>query len=452
MNQEWERTERWREITILLYGEEAVKRGLHVYDLLKLLKEGANYPALVISILDQAERISYHWQDISRACLAIGMANPSKIPELVAILADLLDDKKNPQPDRGKYGIKQTLYCYGSSNYTRSEICQGIILGTFQLANYLDENFNPLQNDLLQIFTGLILSQSALLKQIGNESEPQKKWKRELSTAIEIWVQGRRVDREVRQDQVELILLQVISEAENNPDLMITPVGAVILKEFDWAKAGLLTPLQLAAQLVTGNSPKSQPNQSSGASLYSEATAGGKQDDEGFFDGIPVDNPLDSREVIVKDLSDLTSEVGKELQPPVEFPYGGEKDAKTHYNLAIVYKEMDRYMEAIKEIEIALNGFSEPDAKADCLVILGIWHKEYGNLESARKTLLQALELEPLDNKIKTSIWFHLALISLKKGFFKSADQEIRKCLALEPDFEPAQVLLEQITAKLGGQ
>jgi tetratricopeptide (TPR) repeat protein len=128
-----------------------------------------------------------------------------------------------------------------------------------------------------------------------------------------------------------------------------------------------------------------------------------------------LDEPLDAPTMASPDQEVDVDQVFAKFKEGVKSVVD-DSDSATHYDLGLAYKEMGLLDDAISEFELASND----EARACmCFAMMGIIHRDKGELEKARDAFQQGLEAQKTPEQ-NNSVEYELALVYEAQG--KQAD------------------------------
>ncbi|HVP39909.1 MAG TPA: tetratricopeptide repeat protein [Candidatus Saccharimonadales bacterium] len=154
-----------------------------------------------------------------------------------------------------------------------------------------------------------------------------------------------------------------------------------------------------------------------------------------------------SRSVSVKDevpaggaLIDL-SKILEEFKQGLEQQIGPD-DAKSHYDMAMAYMEMNLLGDAVAELAAASH---DPELRPKCCELLGQCYLRQGRPEEAERILRRGLETHSLGEEAGLSLRYHLALALELLGNDDEARELLEQVIQLRPDFMDAAQHLESV-------
>jgi tetratricopeptide (TPR) repeat protein len=119
----------------------------------------------------------------------------------------------------------------------------------------------------------------------------------------------------------------------------------------------------------------------------------------------------------------------------------GSEDFRTHYDLGIAYKEMGLLEDAMSEFETATRS---PDKFREACTMLGLCHRETGDLDQAARWYRTALEDPSASPEDLLGIRYDLAEVLAAQGDFDGALQMFGLVLAVDPNYRD---VLDRVTA-----
>lgn len=118
-----------------------------------------------------------------------------------------------------------------------------------------------------------------------------------------------------------------------------------------------------------------------------------------------------------------------------------EGDVGTIYDLAIAYKEMGLYDEAIEQLELVSR---HPRRRVDAMTLQGLCHREKGDRDAAEKMFLLALT-QPAERHERLCALYELARIRLEKGEREKALSLLHEIRESDPDYRDTVQLIEGV-------
>jgi len=119
-------------------------------------------------------------------------------------------------------------------------------------------------------------------------------------------------------------------------------------------------------------------------------------------------------------------------------------DVSTIYDLAIAYKEMGLYDEAIEQFEIVAR---DPQRRFDSMTLQGVCYREKGDCASAEKIFLKVLTL-PSSRHERLCAQYELAEIYLQQGKKREALKLFREILDVDPDYRETTARVQQLESE----
>jgi tetratricopeptide (TPR) repeat protein len=130
-------------------------------------------------------------------------------------------------------------------------------------------------------------------------------------------------------------------------------------------------------------------------------------------------NPVDVEEVFAKFKEGVKQQVS-------------ESDSETHYDLGVAYREMGLMKDAISEFDLAAK---DPYRECVCFSMIGMIHRELGELEQAIESLIRGLHAERKTVDQELSIYYELGCIYELKGNPREALYYFQKVSNRDPNF-----------------
>ncbi len=122
-------------------------------------------------------------------------------------------------------------------------------------------------------------------------------------------------------------------------------------------------------------------------------------------------------------------------------------DFRTHYDLAIGYKEMGLFDAAIEEFQTAAGA---PELRRDAMVMMGDCHRDQGEAESAVRCYRGALAAGAgADPAILTPVRYELASLLADSGESAAALDAFREVQASDPDFRDVGSRIDALESQL---
>lgn len=90
-----------------------------------------------------------------------------------------------------------------------------------------------------------------------------------------------------------------------------------------------------------------------------------------------------------------------------------DSDTSTHYDLGVAYKEMGLLPDAQAEFELASR---DPERACMCFYMIGLIHRDQGNLDAARESFFRALRVEHKTPDQVKALEYDLALLYERQG------------------------------------
>jgi len=107
-------------------------------------------------------------------------------------------------------------------------------------------------------------------------------------------------------------------------------------------------------------------------------------------------------------------------------------DYRTHYELGVGFREMGLTDEAMQEFRLAADA---PAMRREACAMLGLCHRDRGELDQAARWYRAALECDPTDGETLRGLRYDLAEILLEGGDARAALAEFRDVLQDDPTF-----------------
>jgi tetratricopeptide (TPR) repeat protein len=109
-----------------------------------------------------------------------------------------------------------------------------------------------------------------------------------------------------------------------------------------------------------------------------------------------------------------------------------ESDAATHYDLGVAYKEMGLLADACSEFELASR---DPQRTCMCFAMIGMIHREQGDLEAASKAYLRAAEADVKTVEQEMSLHYDLGVVHEERKDIKTALYYLEKVARQNPNY-----------------
>lgn len=122
-------------------------------------------------------------------------------------------------------------------------------------------------------------------------------------------------------------------------------------------------------------------------------------------------------------------------------------DVATIYDLAIAYKEMGLYDEAIDQFEIVAR---DPRRRVDSMTLQGVCHREKGDQQSAENVFLKVLTL-PASRHERLCALYELAEIYLEQGKQSEALKLFREIYETDPEYREVSGYLQRLSDQGSG-
>ncbi len=119
-----------------------------------------------------------------------------------------------------------------------------------------------------------------------------------------------------------------------------------------------------------------------------------------------------------------------------------ESDASTHYDLGVAYKEMGLFADAISEFQLAAQ---EPSRTCTCYAMIGIIHRNQGELDLAAQAFETALRGEQKTVDQEKNLTYDLALLAQERGHQQEYAQHLVDLAKLDPGFRDVTERLEAL-------
>jgi len=123
----------------------------------------------------------------------------------------------------------------------------------------------------------------------------------------------------------------------------------------------------------------------------------------------------------------------------------GDSDFRTHYDLAIGYKEMGLVSEAISEFEIAC---SSEELRCEASVMLAVCHRDLGDTAKAEGWYRKAIEAAAGDPEASNALRYELAELLVQSGDAWGALDVFRDVLAADPGYRDVQARVAELEAR----
>jgi len=162
-----------------------------------------------------------------------------------------------------------------------------------------------------------------------------------------------------------------------------------------------------------------------------------------------------------EDLFDLGAALAEELaevegpldafQEQVEepaAPAASPEEVDTHYNLAIAYKEMGLFPDAIAAFEKALSGCANDPRAIDCLTMIGICHGLQGQHRHAVRAFERGLAAPGLPSETAKALHYEVALAWEAAGEKDEALAAYERVAALDGGFRDVQAAITRLLAQ----
>ncbi|MEW5806669.1 MAG: tetratricopeptide repeat protein [Acidobacteriota bacterium] len=120
----------------------------------------------------------------------------------------------------------------------------------------------------------------------------------------------------------------------------------------------------------------------------------------------------------------------------------GEDDFKTHYDLAVAYKEMELYDEAINEF---LHARQDEGYFVDGSLMISLCQMSKGEMDQARKTLEESI-MQVANTKKTLWLKYELAGLYEKEGKLKQAYDLFQEILDADPTFKDAEARADKLS------
>ncbi|GAB4299801.1 MAG: tetratricopeptide repeat protein [Desulfuromonadia bacterium] len=120
------------------------------------------------------------------------------------------------------------------------------------------------------------------------------------------------------------------------------------------------------------------------------------------------------------------------------------EDLATIYDLAIAYKEMGLFDEAIEQFEIVAR---DPKRRVDSMTLQGVCHREKGHTATAEKLFLKALTLPAAPHE-RLCAQYELAEIYLQQGKKREALKLFREIFDADPEYRETAGHIERLVAE----
>jgi tetratricopeptide (TPR) repeat protein len=120
-----------------------------------------------------------------------------------------------------------------------------------------------------------------------------------------------------------------------------------------------------------------------------------------------------------------------------------ESDAATHYDLGVAYKEMGLLPDACSEFELASR---DPQRTCMCYGMIGMIHREQGQLDEASKAYLRALEAEHKTPEQELSLFYDLGCVYDESKDAKSALYYFEKISRTNPSYRDVSQRIKKLS------
>lgn len=110
-----------------------------------------------------------------------------------------------------------------------------------------------------------------------------------------------------------------------------------------------------------------------------------------------------------------------------------ESDASTHFDLGVAYKEMGLLSDAIGEFEIAAR---DPARFCTCYGMIGLIHKQMGNLTEAKAAFERALGAERKSREQEKGLLYDLALLAEQTGDTQTYQDRLRQLARIDGTYK----------------
>jgi len=123
----------------------------------------------------------------------------------------------------------------------------------------------------------------------------------------------------------------------------------------------------------------------------------------------------------------------------------GDSDFRTHYDLAIGYKEMGLVSEAISEFELAS---TSEELRCEASVMLAVCHRDQGDTAQAESWYRKAIEAAAGDAEASNALRYELAEVLAQSGDAGGALDVFRDVLAADPGYRDVQARVAELEAR----
>ncbi len=119
--------------------------------------------------------------------------------------------------------------------------------------------------------------------------------------------------------------------------------------------------------------------------------------------------------------------------------------AREHYRQGVFYGKQEKYVEAVMELEKAIELYP---AYADAYNALGVVYHHQKQYQEAIEQYLLAIEADPSHVKAHTN----LAIVYNDQKEYRKAVRQLEQALELDPDYAPAKNLINEVRKKADEQ
>jgi tetratricopeptide (TPR) repeat protein len=123
-----------------------------------------------------------------------------------------------------------------------------------------------------------------------------------------------------------------------------------------------------------------------------------------------------------------------------------QDDYRTHYDLAIAYKEMGLVDEAIREFQVAA---SSRELHRDACTMVAVCYREQSQHDKATRWYRQALESSSPEDDSRNELRYDLAEVLLEAGDARAALEEFRELFAVDPEFRDVDGRVSELEGRL---
>jgi tetratricopeptide (TPR) repeat protein len=117
---------------------------------------------------------------------------------------------------------------------------------------------------------------------------------------------------------------------------------------------------------------------------------------------------------------------------------------KFHYNLAVAYRKLGMYDQAIEESQISLDA---PAYRRQLLLLRGQVFRELGNLKESLSQLQQGIRERGLNRKDFLALKYELGLTLLELNDVSRAQEAFREVYSIDPEFQEVATYIAKLDA-----